>query len=124
MPSSRTATTPFGSVGATIQDNILYLFKNIYRYITIKYRSSRIHNPHIHSLLYGMVKEHSVHGFTDIIVTTERERKVIFEITGDGLTAEEVGRIRQVIRHLNYKRGRRKAPRLFYRYNFTKRKEI
>lgn len=28
------------------------------------------------------------------------ERKVIFEITGDGLTAEEVGRIRQVIRHL------------------------
>ena len=52
------------------------------------------------------------------------ERKVIFEITGDGLTAEEVGRIRQVIRHLNYKRGRRKAPRLFYRYNFTKRKEI
>lgn len=31
------------------------------------------------------------------------ERKVIFEITGDGLTAEEVGRIRQVIRHLNYK---------------------
>lgn len=34
------------------------------------------------------------------------ERKVIFEITGDGLTAEEVGRIRQVIRHLNYKRGR------------------
>lgn len=30
------------------------------------------------------------------------ERKVIFEITGDGLTAEEVGRIRQVIRHLNY----------------------
>ena len=55
---------------------------------------------------------------------TERERKVIFEITGDGLTAEEVGRIRQVIRYLNYKRGRRKAPRLFYRYNFTKRKEI
>ena len=55
---------------------------------------------------------------------TERERKVIFEITGDGLTAEEVGRIRQVIRHLNYKRGRRKAPCLFYRYNFTKRKEI
>lgn len=50
------------------------------------------------------------------------ERKVIFEITGDGLTAEEVGRIRQVIRHLNYKRGRRKAPRLFYRYNFTQRK--
>lgn len=42
------------------------------------------------------------------------ERKVIFEITGDGLTAEEVGRIRQVIRHLNYKRGRRKAPRLFF----------
>lgn len=37
------------------------------------------------------------------------ERKVIFEITGDGLTAEEVGRIRQVIRHLNYKRGRRRA---------------
>lgn len=55
---------------------------------------------------------------------TERERKVIFEITGDGLTAEEVGRIRQVIRHLNNKRGRRKAPRLFYRYNFTQRKEI
>jgi hypothetical protein len=55
---------------------------------------------------------------------TERERKVIFEITGDGLTAEEVGRIRQVIRHLNYKRGRRKAPRLFYRYNFNQRKEI
>ena len=52
------------------------------------------------------------------------ERKVIFEITGDGLTAEEVGRIRQVIRHLNYKRGRRKAPRLFYRYNSTQRKEI
>lgn len=52
------------------------------------------------------------------------ERKVIFEITGDGLTAEEVGRIRQVIRHLNYKRGRRKATRLFYRYNFTQRKEI
>ena len=50
------------------------------------------------------------------------ERKVIFEITGDGLTAEEVGRIRQVIRHLNYKRGRRKC--LFYRYNFTQRKEI
>ena len=45
------------------------------------------------------------------------ERKVIFEITGDGLTAEEVGRIRQVIRHLNYKRGRRRAPRLFYKYN-------
>lgn len=55
---------------------------------------------------------------------TERERKAIFEITGDGLTAEEVGRIRQVIRHLNYKRGRRKAPHLFYRYNFTQRKEI
>lgn len=55
---------------------------------------------------------------------TERERKVIFEITGDGLTAEEVGRIRQVIRHLNYKRGRRKAPHLFYRYNFNQRKEI
>ena len=55
---------------------------------------------------------------------TERERKVIFEITGDGLTAEEVGRIRQVIRYLNHKRGRRKAPRLFYRYNFTQRKEI
>lgn len=52
------------------------------------------------------------------------ERKVIFEITGDGLTAEEVGRIRQAIRHLNYKRGRRKAPRLFYRYNFNQRKEI
>ena len=52
------------------------------------------------------------------------ERKVIFEITGDGLTAEEVGRIRQVIRHFNYKRGRRKAPRLFYRYNFNQRKEI
>lgn len=52
------------------------------------------------------------------------ERKVIFEITGDGLTAEEVGRIRQVIRHLNYKRGQRKAPRLFYRYNFNQRKEI
>lgn len=52
------------------------------------------------------------------------ERKVIFEITGDGLTAEEVRRIRKVIRHLNYKRGRRKAPRLFYRYNFTQRKEI
>lgn len=55
---------------------------------------------------------------------TERERKVIFEITGDGLTAEEVGRIRQVIRHINYKRGRRKTPRLFYRYNFNQRKEI
>ena len=51
------------------------------------------------------------------------ERKVIFEITGDGLTAEEVGRIRQVIRHLNYKRGRRRAPRLFYKYNL-KEKEI
>ena len=51
---------------------------------------------------------------------TERERKVIFEITGDGLTAEEVGRIRQVIRHLNYKRGRRKAPRLFYQvFNYS-----
>lgn len=48
------------------------------------------------------------------------ERKVIFEITGDGLTAEEAGRIRQVIRHLNYKRGRRKKPRLRYRYNFNK----
>lgn len=48
------------------------------------------------------------------------ERKVIFEITGDGLTAEEVGRIRQAIRHLNYKRGRRKKPRLRYRYNFNK----
>ena len=53
----------------------------------------------------------------------ERERKAIFEITGDGLTAEEVGRIRQVIRHLNYKRGRRRAPRLFYKYNL-KEKEI
>ena len=51
------------------------------------------------------------------------ERKVIFEITGDGLTAEEVGRIRQVIRHLNYKRGRRRAPRLLYKYNL-KEKEI
>lgn len=51
------------------------------------------------------------------------EKKVIFEITGDGLTAEEVGRIRQVIRHLNYKRGRRRAPRLFYKYNL-KEKEI
>ena len=50
------------------------------------------------------------------------ERKVIFEITGDGLTAEEVGRIRQVIRHLNYKRGRRRAPRLFYKYNLKKRR--
>lgn len=50
------------------------------------------------------------------------ERKVIFEITGDGLTAEEVGRIRQVIRHLNYKRGRRKAPRLFYRIQFQPKK--
>ena len=48
------------------------------------------------------------------------ERKVILEITGDGLTAEELGRIRQAIRHLNYKRGRRKAPRLFYRYNFNR----
>lgn len=37
------------------------------------------------------------------------ERKVIFEITGDGLTAEEVGRIRQVIRHLNYKRGQNRS---------------
>lgn len=54
---------------------------------------------------------------------TERERKAIFEITGDGLTTEEVGRIRQVIRHLNYKRGRRRAPRLFYKYNL-KEKEI
>lgn len=50
------------------------------------------------------------------------ERKVIFEITGDGLTAEEVGRIRQAIRHLNYKRGRRKKPRLRYRYNFNEKK--
>ena len=47
------------------------------------------------------------------------ERKVIFEITGDGLTAEEVGRIRQTIRHLNYKRDHRKAPRLYYRYKFN-----
>ena len=49
------------------------------------------------------------------------ERKVIFEITGDGLTAEEVGRIRQVIRHLNYKRGRRRAPRLFSSQVFRRR---
>ena len=39
------------------------------------------------------------------------ERKVIFEITGDGLTAEEVGRIRQAIRHLtiNGDAGRNRA---------------
>ncbi len=55
-------------------------------------------------------------------MATEPERKVIFEITGDGLTAEEVGQIRQVIRHLNYKRGRRKKPRFRYRYNFNKAK--
>lgn len=50
------------------------------------------------------------------------ERKVIFEITGDGLTAEEVGRIRQAIRHLNYKRGRRKKPRLRYTLQGTYRR--
>ncbi len=47
------------------------------------------------------------------------ERNVILEITGDGLTAEEVGRIRQIIRRFNYKRDRRKAPRLYYRYKFN-----
>ena len=47
------------------------------------------------------------------------ERKVILEVTGDGLTAEEVGQIRQMIRRLNYKRNHRKAPRLYYRYKFN-----
>lgn len=37
------------------------------------------------------------------------ERKVIFEITGDGLTAEEVGRIRQVIRHLKGRRSEKRS---------------
>lgn len=49
--------------------------------------------------------------------------KVVMEITGDGLTAEEVGRIRQTIQKLNYKRGRSKKPYLRYRYNFHSRKE-
>lgn len=52
-----------------------------------------------------------------------QEIKVVMEITGDGLTAEEVGRIRQTIRKLNYKRERSKKPRLRYRYNFHLRKE-
>lgn len=52
-----------------------------------------------------------------------QEIKVVMEITGDGLTAEEVGRIRQTIRKLNYKRERSKKPRLRYRYKFHSRKE-
>lgn len=60
------------------------------------------------------------HGSAERKRMKKPERKVVLEITGDGLTVEELGRIRQVIRHLNYKRGRRKAPRLFYRYNFNR----
>lgn len=52
-----------------------------------------------------------------------QEIKVVMEITGDGLTEEEAGRIRQTIRKLNYKRERGKKPRLRYRYNFHSRKE-
>lgn len=67
-----------------------------------------------------MLLMYACHGPAERKRMKKPERKVILEITGDGLTAEELGRIRQAIRHLNYKRGRRKAPRLFYRYNFNR----
>ena len=68
----------FCRIRATIQDDILYLFKYIGRNITIQHGSARIHNSHIHSLLNGMIKEHGMHGLTNIVVATERERKVAY----------------------------------------------
>ena len=61
-----------------IQYNVLYLFQRICRNVTVEYGSSRIDDPHIHPLLDGMIKEYRMHCFTNIIIATERERKITY----------------------------------------------
>ena len=44
--------------------------------IVIHDTGSRIDNAEVHSPFYIMVKKHGVHGFTDIVITPKRKRKI------------------------------------------------
>ena len=48
------------------------------------------------------------------------ERKTVMVITGDGLTADELGRIRREIRKANYTRRKNKTMELRYDYKIKK----
>ena len=50
----------------------------------------------------------------------DKERKIVLTVTGDGLTAEELGRIKREIRKINYTRRKNKDMELRYSYKIKK----
>lgn len=47
----------------------------------------------------------------------KRERKVIMQITGGGLTADELGRMERTIRQINYTRRKNKETEIRFNYS-------
>ena len=59
-----------------VEDNIFAEVPERRVNLVINHQLSCIHNAHVHPSLDGMKQEHGVHGFTNMVVTTERKRKV------------------------------------------------
>ena len=60
-----------GSTLPTVENDIFDNGQLIGGYISVGHLGSRIDNAEIHTLLNGMIEEHGVHGFTDVVDTTE-----------------------------------------------------
>ena len=50
----------------------------------------------------------------------KKERIVVMEITAEGLTSEELGRLQREIRKINYTRRKNKDLELRYKYKLKK----
>jgi len=64
-----------------IEHHIFDGCKPIFGQVSVNHFGSRINDTEIHSLLDGVVEKHGMHGLADIIIATERERKIAYTTT-------------------------------------------
>ena len=60
-----------GRILAPIENHVFYQFAQTWFDLLISHRRGGVDNGHVHAFGYGMVEEHGVHGFTQIVVAAE-----------------------------------------------------
>ena len=71
----------FGRIVAAAENDVLNGFEQRGGNVLIHHLRARVHNAHVHAVTHGVVEEHRMHGFAQIIVAAESEGEVAHAAT-------------------------------------------